>query len=351
MPGRPCRPAQADVAARLRQAVEDGSFSVTLLDGVTGSGKTEVYLEAVAACLEGWPPVADPAAGNRAVGPVPGPLRPAGSAWPPRSGTRTCPRACAAPPGALVADGTARVVVGARSALFLPFGSLGLVVVDEEHETAFKQEDGVVYHARDMAVVRARLSDAPGRSGQRHPQPGDAGQRGGRPLPPFAPGGPPRRRAPAGGVRHRYAGRPAAARPLPLPPRLVAAVHETLAAGEQAMFFLNRRGYAAADPVPRLRSPAWACPNCTAWLVEHPRPPPARPATHCGHEEPVPPACPICHAEGTAGAHRPRRGTHHGGGRRHLPRGAPPGDGQRHHARPRTRRGWRPVPSRRARWI
>ncbi len=73
-----------------------------------------------------------------------------------------------------VAEGAAPVVVGARSALFLPFPDLGLVVVDEEHETAFKQEEGVVYHARDMAVVRARFCAGAGGAGLRHAQPGDA---------------------------------------------------------------------------------------------------------------------------------------------------------------------------------
>ena len=114
-----------------------------------------------------------------------------------------------------VADGAAPVVVGARSALFLPFPDLGLVVIDEEHETAFKQEEGVVYHARDMAVVRARFCARPGGPGLRHPLPGDARQRRGRPLPPHHPADAPRRRLAALGRRHRHARHAAGARPLP----------------------------------------------------------------------------------------------------------------------------------------
>ena len=148
-------------------------FGVTLLDGVTGSGKTEVYLEAVAEVL-----------------------RRAGRRWcccrKSRSPCSFCSGSSArfgAPPAVwhseltpavrretlrAVAEGRANVVVGARSALFLPFPDLGLIVVDEEHESAFKQEDGVMYHARDMAVVRARLSEAPCVLVSRDAEPGDA---------------------------------------------------------------------------------------------------------------------------------------------------------------------------------
>ena len=117
-----------------------------------------------------------------------------GSAWHRRSGIPICPRGCGAPPGGRWTAGTATVVVGARSALFLPFPDLGLVIIDEEHETAFKQEDGVVYHARDMAVVRARLCARAGGAGLGHAQPGDAGKRRVRPLPPPAFARPARRR-------------------------------------------------------------------------------------------------------------------------------------------------------------
>ncbi len=287
--------AQAGVATALRAAVAAEAFSVTLLDGVTGSGKTEVYLEAVAACLEAGrqslillPEIAlsaqflDRFAARFGTAPA---------VWHsdlPSRVRRTTWRA--------VADGTARVVVGARSALFLPFGELGLLVIDEEHETAFKQEDGVVYHARDMAVVRARLSEAPAILVSATPS-----------LETLA-------NVEAGRYRHlRLAARHGGAR-LPdvaaidlrddapergrfLSPKLIAAVHETLAAGEQAMFFLNRRGYAPLT-LCRACGHRLACPNCTAWLVEH-RARRALACHHCGHHEPIPPACPLCHAEGT----------------------------------------------------
>ncbi len=287
--------AQANVATALRAAVAAEAFSVTLLDGVTGSGKTEVYLEAVAACLDAGrqslillPEIAlsaqflDRFAARFGTAPA---------VWHsdlPSRVRRTTWRA--------VADGTARVVVGARSALFLPFGELGLIVIDEEHETAFKQEDGVVYHARDMAVVRARLSDAPAILVSATPS-----------LETLA-------NVEAGRYRHlRLAARHGGAR-LPevsaidlrddapergrfLSPKLIAAVHETLAAGEQAMFFLNRRGYAPLT-LCRACGHRLACPNCTAWLVEH-RARRALACHHCGHHEPIPPECPVCHAEGT----------------------------------------------------
>jgi primosomal protein N' (replication factor Y) len=288
-------PDQAEVAKSLREAVEANVFSVTLLDGVTGSGKTEVYLEAVAACL---------AAGRQSLILLPEialstqfldrfsqRFGAAPAVWHsdlPSRVRRTTWRA--------VADGDARVVVGARSALFLPFAELGLVVIDEEHETAFKQEDGVIYHARDMAVVRARLSNAAAILVSATPS-----------LESLA-------NVEAGRYRHvQLSARHGGAR-LPevtaidlrddapergrfLSPKLIEAVHETLAAGEQAMFFLNRRGYAPLT-LCRACGHRLACPNCTAWLVEH-RARRALTCHHCGHDEPVPPACPICHAEGT----------------------------------------------------
>ncbi|MCA3280749.1 MAG: DEAD/DEAH box helicase, partial [Roseomonas sp.] len=150
---------QAEAATLLRAAVARDTYSTTLLSGVTGSGKTEVYFEAIAAALQ---------AGRQAL--VLLPEIALSAQWLDRFRARfgtdpalwhseLSPRTRRITWRA-VAEGRAPVLVGARSSLFLPFPDLGLIVVDEEHETAFKQEDGVIYHARDMAVVRARLSDA-----------------------------------------------------------------------------------------------------------------------------------------------------------------------------------------------
>src|SRR6202166_1838102 len=151
---------QAAAAAALKATVAQGDYAVTLLDGVTGSGKTEVYFEAVADTIRAgrqslilMPEIAltaqflDRFAARFGV-------RPAEwhSELAPRKRARTW-RA--------VADGDVSVVVGARSALFLPYADLGLIVVDEEHDQAYKQEDGVHYHARDMAVVRGHIARIP----------------------------------------------------------------------------------------------------------------------------------------------------------------------------------------------
>jgi primosomal protein N' (replication factor Y) len=190
--------------------------------------------------------------------------------------------------------GVAPVVVGARSALFLPFPDLGLVIVDEEHETAFKQEEGVVYHARDMAVVRARLCEAaavlvsatPSLETVANVQAGRyrrlhlPDRHGGASLPEIVlvdlRATPPE--------RGRF-----------LSPAVVAEVHAAFARGEQAMLFLNRRGYA---PLTLCRSCGhrMQCPNCTSWLVEH-RARAQLQCHHCGHAVPIPPACPACGAE------------------------------------------------------
>ena len=192
-----------------------------------------------------------------------------------------------------MADGAAPVVVGARSALFLPFPDLGLVVIDEEHETAFKQEEGVVYHARDMAVVRARFCAAPAVLVSATPSLEtlanvEAGRYRRITLP----------------TRHGGAALPSVAaidmRAAPperghfLAPPLIAAMRDTLARGEQAMLFLNRRGYAPLT-LCRHCGHRMQCPNCTAWLVEH-RVRRALQCHHCGHTVPIPEECPACGA-------------------------------------------------------
>jgi primosomal protein N' (replication factor Y) len=292
-PGFTLSPAQSSAAEALRGAVAAQRFTVTLLDGVTGSGKTEVYLEAVAECL---------AQGRQAL--VLLPEIALSSQWLERFERRfgVAPAVWHSDLGGrtrrvtwrAVAEGTAPVVVGARSALFLPFPDLGLIVVDEEHETAFKQEDGVVYHARDMAVVRARLGSAPAvlvsatpsletlanvETG-RYRRITLAARHGGAQLPEVA--AVDLRLSPP--ERGRF-----------LSPPLVEAVQETLARGEQAMLFLNRRGYAPLT-LCRACGHRMQCPNCTAWLVEH-RARKLLTCHHCGHAEPIPHLCPACAAE------------------------------------------------------
>jgi primosomal protein N' (replication factor Y) len=195
-----------------------------------------------------------------------------------------------------VAAGTAPAVVGARSALFLPFPALGLIIVDEEHETAFKQEDGVVYHARDMAVVRARLCAAPAVLVSATPSLEtvvnvEAGRYRSLHLPSRHGGA----RLPEIGLIDMRAAPPERGRFLA--PALVEAVQAAFARGEQAMLFLNRRGYAPLT-LCRACGHRLQCPNCTAWLVEH-RARHQLQCHHCGHAMPLPPACPNCKAEGS----------------------------------------------------
>jgi primosomal protein N' (replication factor Y) (superfamily II helicase) len=265
-PGLKLSPAQDKAAKRLVERVASGGFHAMVLDGVTGSGKTETYFAAIAAALGRGEQVlvllpeialsaqwlerfrrrfgANPVEWHSDIG---------------QTQRRDAWRA--------VAAGRARVVVGARSALFLPFPKLGLIVVDEEHDQSYKQEDGVCYQARDMAVLRASLAAIPivlvsatpsletvvnvsrGRYERVH-------------LP----------------ERHGAASLPSVSvvdmrkETLSpghfLSPPLVTALEETLAEGEQALLFLNRRGYAPLT-LCRACGHRFECPNCSAWLVEH----------------------------------------------------------------------------------
>jgi primosomal protein N' (replication factor Y) len=291
-PRAPLSPEQGSAAEALEQAVADRAFSVTLLDGVTGSGKTEVYLEAIAACLrlgrQALVLLPEIALSSQWLERFERRFGVAPAIWHSELTSRTRRITWRA-----VAEGAAPVVVGARSALFLPFPDLGLIVVDEEHETAFKQEDGVVYHARDLAVVRARLSAAPAVLVSATPS-----------LETVA-------NVEAGRYRHltltaRHGGAvlPKVAaidlRESPperghfLSPPLIWAVRETLERGEQAMLFLNRRGYAPLT-LCRHCGHRMQCPNCTAWLVEH-RIRRQLQCHHCGHAVAIPPECPACGA-------------------------------------------------------
>ncbi len=291
-PGPSLSDEQQAAAQAMRQSVGAG-FSVTLLEGVTGSGKTEVYFEALAEALAQdkqvlvlLPEIALSAqwlsrfARRFGVEPV---------QWHSEVGMAHRRETWKA-----VAEGRVKVVVGARSALFLPYPDLGLVVVDEEHDASFKQEEGVIYHARDMAVVRARCGGIPivlasatpsletqanvmaGRYRRLHLP----NRHGGAELPELQV------------VDMRKDAPP---RQSWLSPPLVTAVQEVLAAGEQAMLFLNRRGYAPLT-LCRTCGHRLQCPHCTAWLVEH-RGAKRLQCHHCGYYSTIPDKCPSCEAE------------------------------------------------------
>ena len=270
-------------------------FAPTLLDGVTGSGKTEVYFEAVAAAIR---------SGRQTLVLLPEialtepflkrfhdrfgcePI-----AW--HSGLRSTQRRRA---WRAIATGDALVTVGARSALFLPYPRLGLIVVDEAHETSFKQEEGVHYHARDVAVMRGKFEDCPVILASATPAIETRQQVAlGRYAEVKLPG------------RYGAAEMPSIAaidliqeppeRGRWLAPRLVEAIGDTLGRGEQSLLFLNRRGYAPLT-LCRTCGHRFQCPNCTAWMVEH-RLTRRLACHHCGHVEPVPRLCPDCKSEDT----------------------------------------------------
>ena len=297
LPGPTLSPDQVRAAAELRGRVVEGGFSVTVLDGVPGSGKTEVYFEALAETL---------AKGRQVLVLLPeisltaqwlSRFRQRFGVTPAQWHSELSPRARRTTWRA-VASGEARVVVGARSALFLPYAELGLIVIDEEHDGAFKQEEGVVYNARDMGVVRARLGGIPVIPVSATPSLEslnniEAGRYAGVHLP----------------LRHAGAAMPEVAlvdmRTQGLPANrwisadLQAAMGETLAAGGQTMLFLNRRGYAPLT-LCRTCGHRMQCPRCTAWLVEH-RFGAAHSARlqchHCGFNTAAPDRCPSCDNE------------------------------------------------------
>ena len=289
---------QVAAAEALVQATTAGDYHTFLLKGVTGSGKTEVYLEAVAECLRRGrqalvllPEIALTADFLARVearfGARPG-------EW--HSGVTQTERRRL---WKMCGDGGVELVVGARSALFLPFRDLGLIVVDEEHDTSYKQEEGVLYNARDMAVLRASICGCPVVLSSATPS-----------LESWA-------NAEAGkylrldlGARFGVAELPAMkavdmrAESLAanrwISPTLARGVEARLERGEQALLFINRRGYA---PVTLCRAcgAQVGCDHCDARMVEH-RFLKRLVCHQCGATKPVPQACPSCGVEGKMAA-------------------------------------------------
>ncbi len=277
----------------MRALAANGSFHVALLDGVTGSGKTEVYFEAIAETIRRgkqslilMPEIAltgqflDRFARRFGVRPL---------EWHSELSPRARQRNWAA-----ISAGEAPVVVGARSALFLPYADLGLIVVDEEHDQAYKQEDGVHYHARDMAVVRAHIAKIPivlasatpsvetevnARKG-RYQRILLQSRFGGQHMPHIE-AIDLRREAPP---RGRF-----------ISPLLAEQVCVAVERREQALLFLNRRGYAPLT-LCRACGHRFACTICDAWLVDH-RFRQRLVCHHCGFSMPRPQVCPHCAAE------------------------------------------------------
>jgi primosomal protein N' (replication factor Y) len=283
---------QSEAAATLVSHVRTKRFAASLLDGVTGSGKTEVYFEAVAEALRArkqalilLPEIALTVQFLERFAERFG-CRPA--EWHSDLSQKERTRSYRA-----VMSAEARVVVGARSALFLPFRELGLIIVDEEHEQAYKQEEGIIYNARDMAVVRARIETCPVVLASATPS-----------LETYV-------NATSGRYTHLRLGSRHGAAVMPetrlidlrqertdpgvwLSQPLREALAATLASGEQAMLFLNRRGYA---PLTLCQSCGhkMTCRDCSSWLVEH-RYRKRLICHQCGYEIATPPNCPQCGA-------------------------------------------------------
>ncbi|MFK7903052.1 MAG: primosomal protein N', partial [Nitratireductor sp.] len=281
---------QISSAKQLVDLVGEQKFSVALLDGVTGSGKTEVYFEGVSKAIEAGRQVLillpEIALTNSFL-----------DRFEARFGVRPGEWHSDISPKKRehlwrqIATGEVRCVAGARSALFLPFKELGLIVVDEEHDSAYKQEDRVFYNARDMAVVRGNLANAPVILASATPSiesrvNADRGKYtyirmenryGGATLPDLKTIDMRKKPPPKGSF---------------ISPVLTKAVEQSLADKKQALLFLNRRGYAPLT-LCRVCGHRFECNNCSTWLVEH-RFRKQLQCHHCGHNEPTPEACPSC---------------------------------------------------------
>ncbi|MEX5561937.1 primosomal protein N' [Pseudophaeobacter sp. 1A16562] len=294
LPGKALTDDQAAAAAALEEGVKSGAYGTTLLKGVTGSGKTEVYLEAVAAALRAGrqalvllPEIALTAEFLKRVearfGATP-------AEW--HSGATMTERRRV---WRMVGQGKAQLVIGARSALFLPYRNLGLIIVDEEHDTSYKQEDGVLYNARDMAVLRAAMCSAQVVLASATPSletwaNADAGKYKRLDL---------TSRFGASVLPEMRAVDMRAEDLLPstwISPTLKYAMKARLERGEQSLLFLNRRGFAPVT-ICRACGAQVACDHCDSRMVEH-RFLKRLMCHQCGETKPVPEVCPSCQVEG-----------------------------------------------------
>lgn len=281
---------QKSAASLLREGVLSSKFQVFLLDGVTGSGKTEVYFEAVAqaliCCKQVLILLPEIALTQQFLDRFQARFGVPAAEWHSDLAPRRRERVWRQ-----VAEGKVRVVAGARSALFLPFQDLGLIVVDEEHDGAYKQEERIFYHARDMAVARGSFEH----------------------FPVILSSATPSIESQANVLKGRYqrVHLPSRFKEVALPQlqivdmrqgsvekgrfisfALEKALKQTLDKGEQALLFLNRRGYAPLT-LCRICGHRFHCDDCSSWLVEH-RSQCQLKCHHCGYHEPIPDVCPKC---------------------------------------------------------
>ena len=294
LPGKALAGDQSEAADALRKAVARGRYGTTLLKGVTGSGKTEVYLEAVAETLrqgrQALVLLPEIALTSEFLSRVEERFGARPGEW--HSGVTQTERRRL---WRMAGEGRVGLVVGARSSLFLPFRDLGLIVVDEEHDTSYKQEDGVLYNARDMAVLRAALTDAQVVLASATPcletwVNAESGKYARIDLTSrFGTAELPEMRAIDMRDEQLEANRW-------IGPTLARAVTDRIGRGEQALLFLNRRGYAPVT-ICRACGHQIGCDHCDARMVEH-RFLKRLVCHQCGETKPVPVACPNCKAEG-----------------------------------------------------
>jgi len=290
---------QKESADAICDMVQSNKFGAALLDGVTGAGKTEVYFEAVAETLKQGKQVLillpEIALSNAFLNRFKSRFGCAPALW--HSSLSPAKRKTT---WRGVADGQSKVVIGARSALFLPYKDLGLIIVDEEHDSAYKQEEGVIYNARDMAVVRANMgqfpvvmvSATPSLETMRNAWDGKyqhlilPQRHGGATLPDIH-------------LVDLRSDKPESRQHF-MAPTLKTAMIETLERKEQVLLFLNRRGYA---PLTLCRNCGhrFQCPRCTAWLIEH-RKQRKLHCHHCDYQTRVPNNCPECNEADTLAA-------------------------------------------------